>query len=70
MNNTPIFQALAIKHALAFYAKHKMQVNRAYTPTAMLRMANMITGQTFKRGQYQQASEAVADAIAQTRQAA
>ena len=58
MTNT--FQALAIMHALRLYAKTKMQVNRAYTPTAMLGMAARITGQHFKRGQYIQAADAIA----------
>ena len=34
-----------------------MQVNRAYTPTAMLKAASGITGKTYKRGQHQQAAD-------------
>jgi hypothetical protein len=59
MSNVTLFQALAIKHALRFYAKHKKQINRAYTPTAMLRTATAITGKPFKRGEYLQAADAI-----------
>jgi hypothetical protein len=53
------YRAITLKHAIAFYAKTGMKVNRAYTPTAMLRAAGEITGQTFKRGQYEQAVAAL-----------
>lgn len=48
---------------MRLYAKTKMQVNRAYTPTAMLAFANRELGLTgkkmFKRGQYAEAAEAL-----------
>ncbi len=53
------YQAIVLKGALKMYAAHGMRVNRAYTPTAMLKTAGNITGQTFKRGQYTQALEAL-----------
>jgi hypothetical protein len=53
------YQAIVLKSALKMYAAHGMRVNRAYTPTAMLKLAGAITGQTFKRGQYTQALEAL-----------
>jgi hypothetical protein len=60
MTVTPsVYQALAVKHALKLYAKHKLIVNRAYTPTRMLDVATAITGQSFKRGQYEQAANAI-----------
>ena len=56
-----IYQATTLKTAIRLYAKTGMQVNRAYTPTAMLKTAAKITGQTFKRGQYEQAAKALED---------
>lgn len=53
------YQAIALKHGLALYAKAGIKPNRAWTPTAMLRLASHITGQAFKRGQYQQAIDAL-----------
>jgi hypothetical protein len=53
------YRAITLKHAIAFYAKSGMKVNRAYTPTRMLAAAGEITGQTFKRGQYAQAVAAL-----------
>jgi len=54
--NTPVqiqaYRAAVIKHALKIYANTGMQVNRAYTPTAMLKAAGQLTGKTYKRGQY------------------
>lgn len=49
------YQAIAVKHAIRFYAKTGMKVNRAYTPTAMLALASKITGHPYKRGQFAQA---------------
>ncbi|MFY8164592.1 MAG: hypothetical protein ACOVKC_10190 [Brevundimonas sp.] len=54
-----IYRATVIASALRLYAKTKMQMNRAYTPTAMLRAAADITGKTFKRGQYVEAADAL-----------
>jgi hypothetical protein len=54
-----IFQAAVIASALRLYAKTGMRANRAYTPTAMLAAAKRITGQSFKRGQYAEAADAL-----------
>lgn len=54
-----VYRATAIGAALRLYAKTGLKVNRAYTPTAMLKAANEITGQSFKRGQYAEAGEAL-----------
>lgn len=64
----PIYQAIVIKNALKMYRDHKMQVNRAYTPTRMLNSAGRITGKIFKRGQYDQAIQALTEWI-ETRKA-
>lgn len=53
------YRAIVIKNALLFYARTGMKVNRAYTPTAMLRAAKDITGKTFKRGKYTEAAAAL-----------
>ena len=54
---TRAFQAIAIAHALKFYAKTGMKVNRMYTPTAMLKVATSITGKSYKRGAYAEAGD-------------
>ncbi len=51
------YQAIVLKRALHLYAKHRMRVNRAWTPTRMLALAGEITGQTFKRGEYLRAAD-------------
>lgn len=48
----PLYQAAVIKAALTLYAKHRIQVNRAYTPTAMLRTAGTITGKKYAARAY------------------
>ena len=53
------FTAIVLRQAISFYAKTGMKVNRAYTPSAMLAKAGQITGKKFKRGQYQEAVEAL-----------
>jgi uncharacterized protein with FMN-binding domain len=63
-----LFQSVVIAKALRIYAKHKRQVNRAYTPTAMLRTASSITGKKFRRGQYIAAAEALEAHVASMRQ--
>lgn len=55
--NVRIYQALAVKVALRAYAKHKMQVNRAYTPKNMLLAAGRMTGAMYKRGDYLKAAD-------------
>lgn len=57
------YQALVIAKACEFYAKHKMQVNRAYTPTRMLKAAEHITGIKYKRGQHAQAAQDIRDTL-------
>lgn len=47
-----VFAMVTIKHAIKLYAKTGMRVNRAYTPTAMKRTAEQMTGKTFKRGDW------------------
>lgn len=46
------YQALAIATGLRMYAKTRMQMSAAWSPSAMMRMASVITGQKFKRGEY------------------
>jgi hypothetical protein len=55
------YRALVIKKACELYGKHKIQVNRAYTPTAMLKAASNITGIVYKRGQHLQAAKDIGD---------
>ena len=59
MNSPTIFQALAIKSALELYHKHKMRVNSSYTPRAMMRTAQNITGEVFKSRDYKGAAKAL-----------
>lgn len=54
-----IYQAIAIKIALQTYARHKILVNRAYTPGAMMAAASRITGRTFKARDYLGAARAL-----------
>lgn len=54
-----IFRGVVIASALRFYAMTGMRINRAYTPTAMLRAAAKIKGRKFKRGQYLEAADAI-----------
>lgn len=56
-----VFRARTIASALRLYAKTGMKANRAYTPSNMLAAATQITGQKFKRGQYEQAAQALID---------
>lgn len=57
--NTNIYQAIVIKSALRLYAHHGIKANRAYTPSAMMRMATKITGQRFKPRDYIGAADAL-----------
>jgi len=54
-----VFRAKTVASALKLYARTRMKVNRAYTPTNMLAVATEITGKKFKRGQYMEAAEAL-----------
>lgn len=56
-----VVRALAIRSGLEFYRKHRMKVNRLYTPKNMLHVAEQITGKVFKRGQYAQAINALTE---------
>ncbi|MBS3648827.1 hypothetical protein KEU06_09435 [Pseudaminobacter sp. 19-2017] len=47
-----VFQAITIKTALKLYAKTGIKANRAYTPKAMMTMAEKITGQKFRARDY------------------
>lgn len=52
-----IYQMTAIKVALRTWAKHKLKVNRAYTPKAMLATAARLTGKKYKMGEYLRAAD-------------
>lgn len=54
-----IVQAITIAKALDIYAQTGLKVNTAYTPTAMIRAANAITGHVYRRGQYRMAAQAL-----------
>jgi hypothetical protein len=54
-----IYRATVIESALRFYARTGMRVNRAYTPTAMMRAASEITGRKFKTRDYIGAADAI-----------
>ncbi len=47
-----VYQAMTLKHALKLYAKTGIKANRAYTPSAMMRLASGITGKRFKARDY------------------
>lgn len=55
-----VYAAATLCSAMRLYAKTGIRVNRAYTPTAMLKRAGEICGKTYKRNQMQQASDDVA----------
>ena len=57
--NPRIYQALAIAKGLEVYAACGLKVNRDYTPSNMIRMANKITGHIYRRGQYKAAALAL-----------
>jgi len=54
-----IYRAKVMEHALRLYAKTGMKVNTMYTPSAMMRVANQITGKTFKARDYLGAADAL-----------
>lgn len=54
-----VFAMAVLASGLRLYAKTGMRPNRAWTPTAMLRTAAAHTGQTFKRGEYLKAADAL-----------
>lgn len=53
-----VYRATVIEHALRFYVKTGMRVNRAYTPANMMAAACDITGMKFKARDYLGAAEA------------
>lgn len=55
-----LFRAITIKTSIDFYAKTKMKMTGHLTPSLMLQIAGEYTGKTYKRGQYNQASEDLA----------
>ena len=58
-----VYQAIAIKHGLKFYAKTGKKVNRLYTPANMMRMASQITGRKFAPRAYIAAADALEEFI-------
>ena len=63
-----VYRSVVIESALRFYAKTGMKVNRAYTPTAMLKTAEAILKRAtpFKRGQFVIAADELRAARAMT----
>jgi hypothetical protein len=61
-----VYRAKVIASALRFYAKTGMKVNRAYTPTAMIKAANEMTGHVYRRGQYEAAAAALDELAARS----
>jgi|ERR1700743_1607974 len=53
------FRAYVIASALKLYAETGMKANRTYTPLAMIKAANQITGHVYRRGQYNMAAAAL-----------
>lgn len=47
-----VYQALVVAKALELYARTGIKVNRAYTPSGMMRTAGQLTGRTFKPRDY------------------
>lgn len=47
-----LYRACVLRTGLRVYAKHKLRINRGYSPMAMLKAATSITGRTYTRGQY------------------
>lgn len=58
-NAVEVFRARVIANGLRLYARTGMKPNRAYTPTAMIKAANEITGHVYCRGQYEAAAAAL-----------
>lgn len=49
------YRAIVLKSGLKFYKETGQKINSAYTPAAMLRAAESITGKKYKRGTHAQA---------------
>lgn len=56
-----IYQALAVKRGLEFYAAHHMPINTRYTPNNMIHIAEKITGKRFKPRDYLGAAKGLND---------
>jgi hypothetical protein len=54
-----IYRATVIASALRTYAKTGLRMNRAYTPSAMMKAAADITGRKFKARDYLGAADAL-----------
>lgn len=54
-----VYRAVVIANALRFYARTGFKVNRAYTPSNMMRAAREITGQAFRPRDYTGAADAL-----------
>lgn len=54
---------MAIALGLEFYAKHKITVNTAYTPTNMMRAAKQLTGRKFRPQGYKEAADALRELL-------
>lgn len=64
-----VYAMITLKSALSLYAKTGMKVNRAYTPTAMMRTASRMTGKTFKARDYAGAIAALEECIKRAKEA-
>jgi hypothetical protein len=53
------YQRLVLAKALEVYDRTKMQVNRAYTPSNMMRTAERLTGMKFRPRDYVGAAAAL-----------
>jgi hypothetical protein len=62
------FRSKAIAIGLETWAKHKIKVNRAYTPKRMMAAAEKITGRKFKAGDYLGAARAIRSMVEAERQ--
>lgn len=56
-----VYQATVVGSALRLYARTGMKANRAYTPSAMMRVATALTGKKFKAREYLEAADALKD---------
>jgi hypothetical protein len=54
-----VFACIAVVGGLRFYAKTGMSINRAYTPTNMLKFVLLHTGKSFRRSQLLEAADAL-----------
>ncbi len=59
MISPDVYQIVVIKVGLRAYAKHKLRVNRMYTPKRMLEMAGHLCGCKFKPRAYEEAALAL-----------